>query len=60
MKPMTLNTMLYNHVNEGMKVMSYQFKDLDILKEQPEQVETIPTLEEVQVPCYIQWQIFES
>ena len=57
---MTLNTMLYNHVNEGMKVMSYQFKDLDILKEQPEQVETIPTLEEVQVPCYIQWQIFES
>ena len=52
MKPMTLNTMLYEHVHEGMEIMSLNdFRDDDDPLKQ--QVEPIPTPEQVQDPCYI-------
>ena len=59
MKPMTLNTMLYDHVYEGMKSISINdFRDDDDPLKQ--QIEPIPTPEEVHDPSYIRWQMFDE
>ncbi len=56
---MTLNTMLYEHVHEGMEIMSINdFRDDDDPLKQ--QIEPIPTPEQVQDPCYIRWQMFDE
>ena len=59
LKPMTLNTMLYDHVYEGMKSISINdFRDDDDPLKQ--QIEPIPTPEEVHDPSYIRWQMFDE
>ena len=59
MKPMTLNTMLYDQVYESMKSISINdfHNDDDPLKQQ---IEPIPTPEEVHDPSYIRWQMFDE
>ena len=69
MKPMTLNSMLYYRIHEGIKwesVDDYRdpvpdaddaFATADPLKQQ---VEPIPAPEEVQDPSYIRWQMFDE
>ena len=66
---MTLNTMLYDHVNEGIEWESINdfYDDDDPLKKQlvyeeniTEQVLNDTTTPEVQDPTYIRWQIFDE
>ena len=69
LKPMTLNTMLYYRIHEDIKwesVDDYRdpvpdaddtFATADPLKQQ---VEPIPTPEEVHDPSYIRWQMFDE
>ena len=67
MKPMTLNTMLYYHVPEKWGfVNDYRdpvpdadddFANAETLKQQ---VEPIPTPEEIHDPSYIRWQMFDE
>ena len=52
-KPMTLNTMLYDHEHEEMAMYINDFRDDDDPLKQ--QVEPISTPEEVQNPSYIRW-----
>ena len=69
MKPMTLNTMLYYHVNEGIEWESindfrddyYPLKKQLVYEENiTEQVLNDTTTPEVQDPTYIRWQIFDE
>ena len=57
---MTLNTMLYDHINEGIEIMSVNYfrDESDPLKEQVEP-EPIPE-EELQDLCYMRWQMFDE
>ena len=57
-KPMTLNTMLYDHEHEEMTMYINDFRDDDDPLKQ--QVEPISTPEEVQNPSYIRWQMFDE
>ena len=52
---MTRNTMLYDHVHEGIDITSVNDfnDDDDQLKQQPEQVDPIPTIEEFIDPSYL-------
>ena len=58
MKPMTPNTILYDHSHEEMVMSINDFRDDDDpLKLQ---VETIPIPEEVQDPSYIRYPMFDE